>query len=182
MTKVAELDERLASEALRRIAADLSMITDRALSFEKIEVERRTTRAAGKGSVHISFKLSIQRGNGTLHGAFLLPLSAAIELASRLLMMSEEVVAANRALTTLDAQTKDALMEIGNFVGGACESAVRALGFADVKVRSEGCQGVRADVRPAFVYVEGSPLVTARVIGSSGGLPFEALLLLPALD
>ena len=50
MTTTFDLDERLAGEALRRIAADLSMITDRTLSFEKIAVERLTTRAAGTGA------------------------------------------------------------------------------------------------------------------------------------
>lgn len=40
-------------------------------------------------------------------------------------------------------------MEVGNFVGGATDVTLRGLGLDGIKVRSEGCQGVKPNVRPA---------------------------------
>jgi hypothetical protein len=72
------------------------------------------------------------------------------------------------------------MMEVGNFIGGAFDAAVRDLGVGQVKVRSEGCQGVRANVRPAFHHEDGEPLVVARAQWRIHNWPsFEALLMLP---
>ena len=47
-------------------------------------------------------------------------------------------------------------------------------------MHSEGCQGVRADVRPAFPYEEGSELIVARVGACFDPFPpFELILMLP---
>ena len=51
------------------------------------------------------------------------------------------------------------------------------------KIRSEGCQGVRANVRPALVYEEGTPLVAGKARATIEGHPaFEVTLVLPVLE
>ena len=49
-----------------------------------------------------------------------------------------DVVRASRSLETLDGTTKDALLEVGNFICGATESALRALNLDDLEVGFEG--------------------------------------------
>jgi hypothetical protein len=49
--------------------------------------------------------------------------------------------------------------------------------------RSDGCQGVRADVRPALSYREGQPLLVARARARVHHFePCELILVLPALE
>jgi hypothetical protein len=87
-----------------------------------------------------------------------------------------------KAEAVLDQTLKDALQEIGNFVAGGYEAALRSAGVTDVIVRSEGCQGVRPGSRPAFQYSEGTPLMVGRARARlAGGLPFEMLLMLPPI-
>lgn len=173
---------QVAREALERIAADLTMITDRPLAIATPVVERATQSAAGRGQVHISFKLGFQRGADTRHGALIAPLPDSIALASWFLMMSDADVALQRTMPAPDASTKDALLEVGHFVAGAFEASLRTLGFADVKVRSEGCQGVRSDRRPAFRHTEGEELLVARTSTRlADGAPFEMVLMMPPI-
>ena len=74
------------------------------------------------------------------------------------------------------------MLEVGNFIGGSTDDAVRRMLPWGHSVRSEGCQGVRADVRPALDYAEGAELVVGRVRGHIEGFPeFEAQVILPAL-
>jgi hypothetical protein len=175
-----DLNAQTATESLQRIAADISMITDKKLVIDAPSVDCAHKRPAGQHQIHISFKLGFQRGREISHGTFLLPLTESISLAGWLMMLTDDVVTAKRGQTTLDSGTKDALLEIGNFVAGACEAALRSIGTADVKVRSEGCQGVRANVRPALNYEEGSELVVAFAKARlENGAPFDVILVLP---
>jgi hypothetical protein len=99
------------------------------------------------------------------------------------MMLPEESVQARRALTTLDSATRDALVEIGNFVGGAADAALRSLDLPDIRVRSESCQGVKPGVRPAFVCEEGAELRVGRAQAQLAGGPlFELILMLPLLE
>lgn len=175
-------DALLVEETFQRIAGDLGMIADRPIEVSNVTTERATKRAAGRDVVHVSFKLGIQHEDSIAHGALLVPLPDAITLACYLMMIPDESVKTKRAMTTLDAGIKDALMEVGNFVGGATDAALRGLGFPGLEVRSEGCQGVRANVRPAFVYEEGSDLVVGRCKLRIHTWPeFEAVLMLPPI-
>ena len=168
-------------EVFRRIAGDLAMIADRSLTIDSFRLECAQARAAGQGETHISFKLGLQHKGRVAHGCLLVPLPDAIALACYLMMISDDLVKSKRASTTLDAATKDALLEVGGFIAGATDGALRAQGFEDVKVRSESCQGVRAGVRPAFDYTEGDDLLIGRaraVLHDSP--PFEMILMLGA--
>lgn len=178
-----QADVKTACDGLERIAADLSMITDRKLSIDSFEVTRSAARTAAQNSIHISFKLGVQRGQEIRHGALLMPLDSSIALAAWLLMMPDTEVQRRKMEATLDQTLKDALQEIGNFVAGGYEAALRAAGVSDVIVRSEGCQGVRAGSRPVFRYDEGTPLMVGRARARlAGGLPFEMLLMLPPIN
>ena len=176
-------DQQQIDEILQRVAGDLSMIADRELKLQPARVERASARAAAQAGVQISFKLGIQHAGAVLHGALLVPLPDALALAGYVMMLSEEAVQAKRAQTTLDSVTKEALLEIGNFVGGAADSALRSLGLEEVRVRSESCQGVKPGARPAFVHAEGASLLVGRAQAQLGLWPAsEWILQLPDLS
>lgn len=175
-------DKRLVEETFQRIAGDLGMIADRTIEVGTVNVELARARAAGRGGIHVSFKLGMQHEGRILHGALVVPLADAITLGCYLMMVPDDGVKSKRSLQTLDPGLKDALMEVGNFVGGATDAALRGLGVPDIKVRSEGCQGVKANVRPAFTYVEGAPLIVATAKLRIHSWPaFDAILMLPVL-
>lgn len=171
--------ERVVSIALR-IADDLSTIVDRTLALSNVTVEKIDSRVAGKGVVHISFKLRFDRAAGTQYGALLVPLPDALALAGCLTMMPDDQVAAQRNSLELDAGTKDAIVELGNFVAGAVDAVLRESRANVARARAAGCQGVRADVRPAFPYTEGQELILVRATAKLHDFdPFELLLMLP---
>jgi len=182
MTTCNQLEMRQAEESIRRIAETLGMIIDKPIGVESIQVESVEQRVAGSNSIHISFKLAFQYQGKLAHGALLIPLADAITIGCYLMMMPEESVKSQRAQSTLGAGLKDALMEVGNFVGGASAAALRGLGLDGIHVRSEGCQGVEANLVPAFVHPDKSPLVLGRARLRVDSWPaFEAILMLPAL-
>lgn len=176
-------DAVLVEGILKRIAGDLEMMLGHTLRLGAQRLERAHTRPAGAGQVHISFKLALgSPGSPGSYGALLVPLREALTMGCFLLMVPEDQVALRREDPGPDATLKDALLEIGNMVAGATQTALAELGLAGWSARSEGCQGVRADVRPAFPYVEGSELVVARFeAGLEPFAAFEALLILPVL-
>jgi len=176
-------DQQQIDEIFQRIAGDLSMIADRELKIQKAEVQRASARTSGAKQVHISFKLGFQHAGQILHGSLLIPLPDAIALASYLMMMPDDGVKAKRNLATLDGGMKDAMLEIGNFIGGAADAALRSIGLSEIRVRSESCQGVKANVRPAFAYTDGTPLVIGRAKAQLHSWPaFEVILMLPVLE
>jgi len=183
MTTCTEEQTRMAEEILARISSDLSMITDREFKIEDPQTELAEKRSAGRNKIHISFKLGFQEKGGEVkHGCILVPLPDAISLACYLMMVPDEGVLGKRAESKLDESTKDAMVEVANFIGGAADAAMReALGLT-VKVRSEGCQGVRPDVRPALVYTEGDPLVISTAHASVHEYPtFDLVAIIPPM-
>jgi len=188
MSGASRVDERAgtesaAQEVLQRVAGDLGLITERPIALCPVSIERACARPAGQGSIHISFKLGFRQDGRRSHGALLVPLPAALTVAGHLMLLSDTAVAAQRELETLDAAQKQALLELGNYVGGAADAALRGLGLAGVQACSEGCQGVRPGVRPALEYAEGEELVVARAELEIEGWPAcEVLLILPVLE
>jgi len=183
MTSAAAVtDGQLVGGILKRLNAELGMILGHDFDFAAPLLERARNRPAGAGCIHISFKLAFRSEGGERHGAVLVPLPDAITMACFLLMIPEESVTARREETSLDGSLKDAMLELGSMIAAAASTALAELGLAGWSVRSEGCQGVRADVRPAFPYTEGSELVVARVGTTFEPFPsFELLLMLPPL-
>lgn len=177
-----DVQKRQVEEVFLRISGDLGLIADRRIEVGPVATEVANARPAGRGKIHVSFRLGFEQAEGLLHGALLVPLPDAITLGCYLMMVPDEAVKAKRALTTLDTGLKDALMEVANFIGGATDAALRGLGVEGLKVHSEGCQGVRADVRPALGYVEGAALLVGRsMLQIHTWAPFEAVLILPEL-
>ncbi len=175
-------EAQLIEEILHRIASDLSMITDRELAVNVKSVEKQNERPAGKGKVHISFRLGFEQEDAVRHGCLLIPLADAISLACYLMMVPDDGVKGKRSLKDLDETLKDAMLEVGNFIGGAADAALRESVGAMAKVRSEGCQGVRAGVRPALLYNEGDPLIIGKAKGTIHEYPeFDMYLMLPEL-
>jgi len=178
-----EREAEVVEELLQRIASDISMITDRDLLITVKEVSKWSERPAGKNKIHISFRIGIQQADGVKHGCLLLPLPDAISLACYLMMIPDDGVKGKRALSTIDEAIKDAMLEVGNFIGGATDAALREAVGVKAKVRAEGCQGVRPNIRPALVYNEGDALLVGRAKGRVHDYPeFDLLLMLPELS
>lgn len=177
-------DATLIAGVLARLAGELGTMLGQELSISTPTTERATARPAGQGQVHISFKLALAKDGGAKsHGALLVPLPEAITMACFLLMIPEESVPDRRLQTELDPALKDAMLELGNLVASAGQSALSELGAQGWSLASEGCQGVRANVRPAFPYREGSALVVGRARATLAGFPaFELILVLPPLE
>ncbi len=169
-------------ESFRRVASDLSMIADRDFEILSVKSERVQKRPAGRGKIHISFKLGFRREGGVSHGCLLMPLPDAISMACYLMMVPDDAVKSKRSLQSLDSGTKDAMLEVCSFIGGATDAALRATGLSDVKVGTESCQGVKTDVRPALLYMEGDDLIVGRARSKLHDFPeFEMILVLPNL-
>ena len=178
--------EELAQTLLRRVGEDLGQICDQEVALRFLGLEERHERAAGRDRVHISFRLRFrdERPGAPKEswGTLLLPLAEAVALACYLLMVPDEAVAAHRKTVTLDETTKDAIMEVGNFIGGGIDACLRGLFDGAVTARFGGCQGVRAGIRPALHYREGDTLLTISGEGRVAEFPaFPFLLLLPPL-
>jgi len=180
-TSVASTTLTLVRNIFERIASNLTVLLSRQMTVSGVKAESVYGRVAGTGRIHISFKLGFARGDVQGHGCLLVPLPDAICLGGYLLMLPDAIVTDARDQTTLDSDLKDAMLEIGNFVGGAIDEAIRSTAMAPVTVRSEGCQGVRADVRPCFGYEEGTELIIGRATARVHQFPeFELILMIPA--
>ena len=175
-----EVDDELLQDLLGRIATNVAMLVDREILVEDLTTERVHERPAGRSRVHISFKLEFVNEAGEGQGCLLMPLPDAISLACYLMMFTETEVNTHRDDTQLDQSTKDAMLELGNFIAAAAEETFR--GFVEgMTVRSDGCQGVRADVRPALRYAEGDELLIGRAqVRVHEFPPFELLTLIPS--
>jgi hypothetical protein len=174
-------EKALVGDLLARVAQDLGQLLDREIVVENVRAQRVKRRAAGPRQVHVSFKLNVRGPRGEGQGCFLVPLPDAMALAACLLMAPEDEVARARAAAGPDGLTKDALIELDNFLAGACDAVLRDWNES-VSIQPGGCQGVRADVRPALDYVEGDGLVLGSArMRSKGFEPFELLVLLPEL-
>jgi len=175
-------DEKLAKDIGDQISADLSMIIDREIAISSVTSERVQERAAGEGTIHLSFRIEFQVGAEKHFGCLLMPLPAAIGVACYLMVMSDEDVATQREQNTLDRSMKDAMLEVGNFVGGSSDAVVRKWNSGSkMSARSAGCQGVAPGAVPNFDQVNGSSLILARLQSKLGDFePFEMLLMLPS--
>lgn len=172
-------DHEIVQCVLGRIATDLELILDRELELDGLVLEHLHTRPAGKGQVHISFKLGIDAGGEEEQGCLLVPLPDAIALAGYLMMKEDDEVLGERTRQDLDGPYKEAMLELSKVLASCCQSVLeRAL--PDRVVRSAGCQGVRANVRPALEYREGDRLLVARVRARVARFePREWILVLP---
>ncbi len=183
-TELTVLDDlELVTGIFERLSADLGMILDRPIRIEDVRTERTERRPAGERTVHISFKLAIHVRERSRQGCLLVPLPDAIALASFVMMASDEDVARERGRTELDRPMKEAMLVVGNFVTGACDAVLRQMLPEECSTRSDGCQGVRAGIRPALVSTEGETLLVGRARASIHDFePFELILVLPELS
>ena len=173
-------DLHLIEDIVSRISTNLSILVDRSIAIQSVESERANERVAGSSQVHISFKLRFTDPSGdSSSGCVLVPLPDALSLAAYLMMASDAEAEAQRSSGKVDQAAKDAILELGNFVSAAVDESMR-IRSPGTRVRSAGCQGVRADVRPAFEYEEGSELLVGRADMQIHDFPgFELIALLP---
>jgi hypothetical protein len=175
-------EEARLSGALVRLTQSLSDQLARPLVLHGLRAEGVATRPAGRGGVHVSFRFALERGRARQHGCLLVPLADALGLAAAFWMLPDDLVHASRGRAEPDETGKQALLELGAILAAAVDLELRSQGVP-VTLRFDGCQGVRADVRPAFPYREGDELLVARAtLRFEEFEAFEALLVLPVLD
>jgi hypothetical protein len=173
-------DVEFFARLFQSISADLAMIMDAEVRFAKPEVSREEARVAGLGRVHVSFRFLVHHDGLERHGSVLVPLPDAITLAGHLMMMDSDDLQQARQLTELDRPMKEAMLEVGNFIAGAVDAVIRTWYPNGATCRSVGCQGVRADVRPAFPYREGDELAVGRTQAEvAGNPPYTLIVQLP---
>lgn len=174
-------DIALVEGVLRQVSSDLELALDQPILFGAPRIDCASTLPAGAGQIHISFKIAFQSTTGArLHGAVLAPLPEAMAMGCFLLTIPMATVIARRAEPAPDAVLKDAMLEIANMLGGSINTALDMLGVAGWSARSEGCQGVRANVPPAIEHAPGAPFVIARVPTVLASFPeFQLLMVLP---
>jgi hypothetical protein len=183
MTTGQDQDSETGTEVCQRVIDDLAMIADRTFVLEDVQIHRADQKVSGKGTIHLSFRLGFHVDGQVLHGCLLMPLPDAISLACYLMMVPDEAVTTRRGEKKLDRATKDALLEIGNFIGGAADAALRKVWGGEVGVRSEGCQGVAPGKTPNFAYQRGNPLLVCEARARLHDFPsFKMLLQMPALE
>jgi hypothetical protein len=176
-------DLALAATLLKRVSTDLGMVIDRTIALGEPSVERAHQKPPARGGIHISFRLAFASGARSLHGCLLVPLADAISVASYMMMVADDGVSARRNDAALDKTTKDAILEVGNFIGGAADAALRDTEFRHYSARADGCQGVKDGDLPVFRFVPGSELVVARAKLQVHQFPAsELLLMLPVLE
>lgn len=177
------LDDAGFQSILSQVASDLAMIMDRPLALTGFDFSRSDHPVAGKAGVHIAFHLEFNLPGENRAGCFLVPLAEAVSMAGYLMMVPDDTVAQNRELTELDRATKDAILEIGNFMAGAADSALRNLIPEGVAVRSRGCQGVRDGMAPKVEVDPERPCSVVRTQAQLHGFPtFEWVSMVPSLE
>ena len=173
----------IATSVLESAAKQVGLVIGKEFTARDVRAERAHKRPAGRESIHISFKLAFTKDDRERYGCVLVPLAEAISLASYLLMVPDEAVLAQRDKQQLDDTLKDAMLEVGNFIGGAVAGVLRTNDGYGCDVRPRGCQGVRPDVRPAFPYREGDPLLVARCTAQLHTFaPFEMIAVVPLFE
>jgi hypothetical protein len=149
---------------------------------ESASVERTTERAAGRRQVHVSFKFSLDEGDWRHHGCLLVPYHDAIALASALLLLPTEAIQINQLLDDPDETMKEALLQLSEVFAAGVSRGLHDASCDRMLARSEGCQGVRPGLRPAFPFAPGTELLVAHTAARLGELdPFELILMLPAV-
>jgi hypothetical protein len=177
-----ERDTQLVRAILDRACNDLAMIIDRDLVVGDVSCERSDRRLRAPDQVHLSFRIEFRVGKASHQGCLLVPLPDAIAIALYLMVMPDETVKARRGDQDLDRPTKDAMLEVSNFIGGSADQVLREWkSKAELSARSGGCQGVAGNAVPNFRHVRGEELVIARIEMTLHDYPsFRAIMMLPA--
>ena len=174
-------DDELVRSVFGKIAADLTRLMDREVRVWDSCSLRVVNRPAGYGKTHVSFRLLVLDGQEERYGSILVPLPDAVALGLSLLMVGDQEIDEAREWTRLDRVTKEALLEVGRFVTASVDDVIRrfdsrcSVGFA-------GCQGVRANVRPAFPHAAGEELLAGFSHARIDAFPaFDLLAILPVV-
>lgn len=167
---------------LRHVSKGLEVIMGRGIRIATPATENGAAKPTGKGTVHVSFNLSLSKdGEPEKRGALLVPLADAITIACFMLMIPESAITSRRGEKTLDPMIKDALLEIANMLGASCTAALTEVGGPGWVVRSAGCQGVRSEA--GATLPDGFEFVAGRAAAQVEPFPpYELILIVPGLD
>ena len=131
-------------------------------------------------STRIAFRMGFRTSRGVRAGFFQLPLRDALVLAGSLLMQPTSQLQAARGKIAPDEGDKEAIMEVGNLIGGAFDAVLGKRFEDEAHAIFAGCQGVAAG-DPAWIpNYDGEPLAIRRQsVAFRSFEPFELLLAIP---
>lgn len=155
-------EESLAELAFEQIARDISLLSNREVEVEGVDVERTEVRPRAEDEIHLSFKVAFLHEGDVRLGCLFVPLQEAITLACLLLLKPTEEIVKLRDQEDLEQGLKDAMLEIGNMVGGALDNALRWFLPTGYQLRAASCQGVRRTMPPWLDNPEGTTYLVAR--------------------
>lgn len=172
-----ELLDLLIDEA----AASLSLLSDFELGERVTDDAIENDRPGTGESIRIAFRLGFKTRRGVRVGFFQMPLEDALVLAGSLLMLPTEELKSAPGKGEPDEGDKDAIMEVGNLIGGAFDSVLRKRFDDGTNAIFAGCQGVEAGHAAWVPHYEGEALAVRRQTVSFRSFePFELLLAIPA--
>jgi len=167
-------------EVFGEMSRDMGMLLEHPFSLRGVCSKRMQQRAVGQGGVHVSFRFSFVGEGLSKMGCFLLPLAEANTMAAYLLAMGEPRARQERGVQEPETSLKESMLLLGQMLSTSVARAYRGLGPQGLRVGFDGCQGVRADVRPAMRYAEGQPLIVGRAAAHVGDFEaFSPILMLP---
>ena len=172
-----ELLDLLIDEA----AGSLSLLSEFELGEPVANDTLENDRPGADDSVRISFRVGFKTGRGVRVGFFQIPLDAALVLSGSLLMLPTDEIKVACTKDAPDDGDKEAIMEVGNLIGGAIDAVLRKRFDDEANAIFAGCQGVAAGHAAWVPHYEGEPLATRRhEVSFRSFEPFELLLAIPA--
>jgi hypothetical protein len=173
---------KLVKEVFGEISKDMGRMLEHGLAFRDVCCKRVDKRPVGRDQVHVAFRFSVEVPGMRRVGCFLMPLPDATVCASYLLAFNEEAVAQARGTEEPESTMKESMLLLGQILSTSVERVIKRRDSGVLHVKFDGCQGVRADVRPAFALGARDELIVgsaAAKIGSFGA--FRPILMLPVM-
>lgn len=162
-------------------AGSLSLLSDFSVLGMTQDDEIVQDRPGEDESVRIAIRFGFKTPRGARVGFMQFPLADALVLGGELLMMPHDMIRDAMESDAPDEGQKEAIMEVGNLLGGAFDSLLAKRLSDQTLVRFLGCQGVPAGRAPWVPGYTGENIAVRRHSVSFGDFtPFDLLIAIPA--
>lgn len=162
-------------------AGSLSLLSDFSVLGMTQDDEIVQDRPGEDENIRIAIRFGFKTPRGARVGFMLFPLPDALVLGGELLMMPADVIRTAMESEEPDEGQKEAMMEVGNLLGGAFDGLLAKRLSDETLVRFLGCQGVAPGCAPWVPGYAGEDFAVRRHSVSFGEFPpFDLLIAIPA--
>ncbi len=162
-------------------AGSLSLLSDFSVLGMTHDDEIVFDRPGEDEGIRVAIRFGFKTPRGARVGFMQLPLADALVLGGELLMMPTESIRASMEAQEPDEGQKEAMMEVGNLLGGAFDSLLGKRLSDETLVRFLGCQGVAPGQAPWVPGYTGEKIAVRRHSVCFGDFaPFDLLIAIPA--